>query len=340
MIAVSVIIPVYNAEKHLHKSIESLLKQSLPNCEFIFISDGSTDNSTTIISEYQKKDNRIQLIHQENQGVSAARNKGIQLAKGEYIGFLDADDYIDSDFFQTLFEVAQKENVDIVSSHFFKEFGATKEVVKAKFPLNIKLDKDFINQNVIPQFIKDSSLNSCWNKLFKASLVKDILFPVGVPLGEDGIFNLQAFNKANSTFFVDYCGYHYIEVEGSATRNAAQKDYFKRALEVYGFDYQKLISFDLDKAKVEQWKSVRLLESVISYIYLYLQPSSGLSFFGRIKYVKQMISHPIVQKVSHQYYQEISNGKSKYQQNILNCIRNQSLLKLIVMHQYSQFRNK
>lgn len=340
MIAVSVIIPVYNAEKHLHKSIESLLQQSLPNCEFIFISDGSTDNSASIISEYQKKDTRIHLIHQENQGVSAARNKGITTAKGEYIGFLDADDCIDSNFFQTLFEVAQKENVDIVSSHFFKEFGTTKEVVKAKFPLNIMLDKDFINQNIIPQFIKDSSLNSCWNKLFKASLVKDIQFPVGVPLGEDGIFNLQAYNKANSAFFVDYCGYHYIEVEGSATRNAAQKDYFKRALEVFDFDYQKLISFDLDKSNVEQWKSVRLMESVVSYIYLYLQPSSGLSFLGRIKYVKQMISNPIVQKVIHQYYQEISNGKSKYQQNILNCIRNQSLLKLIVMHQYSQFRNK
>ena len=340
MIAVSVIIPVYNAAKHLNKSIESLLQQSLTNCEFIFISDGSTDNSMAIISEYQKNDNRIHLIHQENQGVSAARNKGIQLAKGEFIGFLDADDYIDSDFFQTLFEVAQKENADIVSSHFLKEFGTTKEVVKAKFPINTKLDKDFIKQNIIPQFIKDSSLNSCWNKLFKASLVKDIQFPVGVPLGEDGIFNLQAYNQANSAFFVDYCGYHYIEVEGSATRNAAQKDYFKRALEVYNFDYQKLISFDLDKAKVEQWKSVRLLESVVSYIYLYLQPSSGLSFLDRIKYVKHMISHPIVEKVSHQYYQEISNGKSKYQQNILNCIRNQSLLKLIVMHQYSQFRNK
>jgi glycosyltransferase involved in cell wall biosynthesis len=340
MIAVSVIIPVYNAEKHLVKSIESLLNQSLVDCEFIFISDGSTDNSVAIISEYQKNDNRIHLIHQENQGVSAARNKGIQLAKGEFIGFLDADDYIDSDFFQTLFEIAQKENSDIVSSHFFKEFNSNNEILKAKFPLNVKLDKDFINQNIIPQFIKDSSLNSCWNKLFKASLVKDIQFPIGVPLGEDGIFNLQAFNKSNTAFFADYCGYHYIEVEGSATRNAAQKDYFKRALEVYGFDYQKLISFDLDKSKVEQWKSIRLLESVVSYIYLYLQSSSGLSFFNRIKYVKHMISNPIVQKVSHQYYQEISKGKSKYQQNILNCIRNQSIFKLIVMHQYSQFRNK
>ena len=339
MIAVSVIIPFFNAEKHLPKNITSLLQQSLLQCEFIFISDGSTDNSVSIISDYQKLDNRIHLIHQENQGVSAARNKGIQHAKGEFIGFLDADDYVENHFFQTLYTIACLEKVDIVSSHFYKEYEAVSEVVKPKQPLNKRLDKDFIQHNVIPEFIQGSSLNSCWNKLYKASLVKNISFPVGVPLGEDGIFNLQVFNQVDTIFFADYCGYHYIEVEGSATRNAAQKDYFERALEVYAFDYQKLISFPLDEHKVDQWKSVRLLNSVISYIHIYLQPSSGLSFLQRVHYVKRMIMQPMVQQSVRNYFEEISLGKSKYQQIILNCIRNQSLIKLILMHQYSQFRN-
>lgn len=340
MIAVSVIIPVYNAEKHLSKSIESLLQQSLTNCEFIFINDGSTDGSFDVISSYQQKDARIQLIHQQNQGVSAARNKGIALANGQYIGFLDADDYIETDFLAQLYQKAQSHSVDIVSSHFFKETAQAQQVIKTSFPFEVVLSKDFINQEIIPQFIKNSSLNSCWNKLFKTTLVKAILFPVGVPLGEDGIFNLQAYNKANSALFIDYCGYHYLEVEGSATRNVTQKDYFKRALEVYDFDYQKLISFPLDDKKVNQWKAIRFIDSVISYIHIYFEPNSGLSFNQRWSYVKQMIAHPTVQQSIRNYYQEINVGKSKYQQIILNCIRNKAMIRLFLVHQYSQFRNK
>lgn len=340
MTAVSVIIPVFNAEKHLQKSINSLLNQTLIDCEFIFVNDGSTDNSVAVIEEYQKKDNRILLFSQENKGVSAARNKGIQEAKGDYIGFLDADDHVDVDFYQTLFQTAINGKVDIISSSFFKENNGKREKITAKPLLNTYLDKKYINNEIIPLFIKGSSLNSVWSKLYKSKLIKSINFPVGIQLGEDGIFNLKAFNFANSVFFTDYCGYHYTDVDGSATRNTSQKDYFKRALEVYDFNYQELISIKLEDNNLDLWKSVRLLDSVLSYIYMYLQPNSYMSFFTRIKYVKNMISHTVVQKSIHLYFKQICNGKSKHQKIILNCIKKKSIFCLILMHKYSQFRNK
>src|SRR3954470_7921673 len=102
-IKVSVVIPVYNAEKYITECIESLLNQTLKQCEFIFVNDGSSDNSSQIINEFKKKDNRIILINQENQGVSIARNNGLKAASGEYVGFVDADDYIDCEMYETIY---------------------------------------------------------------------------------------------------------------------------------------------------------------------------------------------------------------------------------------------
>jgi glycosyltransferase involved in cell wall biosynthesis len=338
MTAVSVIIPVFNAEKHLKKSIDSLLNQTLSDCEFIFINDGSTDDSVAIIEEFQKKDSRIKIFSQENKGVSAARNKGIQESNGDYIGFVDADDFVDAAMYQTLFEIAEKDNLDIVCSDYFQELDGKTTQIKSKFPFNTILDKEFINEKILTQFIKDSSLNSACTKLYQSEVIKDISFPVGVPLGEDGIFNLLAFNKAKKVLFTDYCGYHYVEVEGSATRSSSNKDYFKRALEVYNFDYQSLISFTLDIEKVMQWKSIRLINNVISYIHIYLQSNSTMGFLARMNYIKNMISNPIVQKAVGNYYKEINYGKSRYQQFVVNCIKNKSILKLILTSYYFQIK--
>lgn len=340
MIAVSVVIPVFNAAKYLEKSMESLLNQTLTSCEFIFVNDGSTDASREIIENYQKSDSRIQLFNQENQGVSVARNKGIQMAKGEFIGFVDADDYVGSTHFEVLYDWAKKTGVSIVNSQFHKEINGTTITTKSKFPVDVVLDKTFISQNILPQFIQNSSLNSACTKLYSAQLIKNNSFPVGVALGEDGIFNLKAFDKAESVLFIDFCGYHYIEIEGSATRNSAQKDYFKRALEVFAFDYQSLISVDLDQQKVDQWKSIRLLDSVVSYIHIYLQPNTNMGFSDRVNYVKKMIYNEITQKSIQNYYPEIVSGKSKYQRFVLNCIKNKSLIQLIAANLYFRIRNK
>ena len=117
---VSVIIPVYNVGKYLRKCLDSVINQTLKDIEIICVNDGSTDNSGKILDEYAAKDKRIKVIHQENQGLGAARNVGIDLAKGEYIGFVDSDDWISTGFYEKLYETAKRENSDISACNIMR----------------------------------------------------------------------------------------------------------------------------------------------------------------------------------------------------------------------------
>ena len=235
---ISVIIPVYNAEKYLEECIKSLLSQSLNNCEFIFVNDGSNDNSSNIIKDYIKRDKRIVLINQCNKGVSEARNTGLLKANGKYVGFVDSDDYIDSDMYEILYKEIKMEDCDVVISNFEEELNGDKCIKTYKLKDDEVLDKTYIQNKILPFFIKDDSLNTVCNKLYKKSIIDkyNIKFPKELPLGEDGIFNMIFFSKCNSCKYIDYTGYHYREVHGSATRNLQKHDYFKRELDVYNFD--------------------------------------------------------------------------------------------------------
>ena len=110
---ISIIVPVYNVEKYLERCLDSLINQTLKDIEIICINDGSTDNSSEILKEYAKKDSRIIIINQNNQGISVARNNGMNKAKGKYIGFVDSDDWVDLDFFEKLYKAAEKHNAQI-----------------------------------------------------------------------------------------------------------------------------------------------------------------------------------------------------------------------------------
>src|SRR4051812_34034895 len=110
---ISIIVPVFNVEKYIHDCLESILNQSFIDFELILVNDGSSDRSGVICDEYSKKDNRITVIHKENGGQSTARNRGIDLAKGDYIGFIDSDDWIDHDMYKVLYEKAIEIGADI-----------------------------------------------------------------------------------------------------------------------------------------------------------------------------------------------------------------------------------
>ena len=232
---VSIIVPIYNCEKYLDEAIQSLLEQSIRECEFILVNDGSTDNSLNIANEYVKLDSRIKIINQVNQGVSVARNTGIEAAQGEYIGFIDGDDWIEVDMYKTLYDIANKNDLDLVISDFEQELDGKKIINKLDITVNSIVNKEDIINNILPQFLQHENLNTVCNKLFKREVIQrfNIRFPKGVALGEDGFFNINYFSNAESLMYINYCGYHYREVEGSATRNIFEKDYFNRALEVY-----------------------------------------------------------------------------------------------------------
>lgn len=339
---ISIIIPVYNSAKYLQQCIESLLAQSFVNCEFIFINDGSKDESQKIITDFQQKDNRIILINQENKGVSAARNKGLEIATGKYIGFVDADDYVAIDYFKTLFENAIQSNSQIVVSGFNTVSNDIFIKNKPVFEINKLFCTTEVHQQILPFFIEQDLMNTVWNKLYDSKLIKNnsILFPVGVTNGEDGLFNIQAFFKSKSAFFIDYYGYFYRDVSDSATSNLKKHDYFNIALTVYNFDYQNQLGVTFQDVDLEKLKSIRLLNSLISLIHIYLKPTNGLTFNTRYKYVKNMVSNPVVQKIITTYWDVFYLNKGMYNKYLLYCIKLKLVIGLLLGTTYSNFRNK
>jgi glycosyltransferase involved in cell wall biosynthesis len=337
MTKISVIIPVYNAATHLNQCITSLINQTHKEIEFIFVNDGSIDNSKNIIEDFQKNDSRIKVIHQENKGVSVARNTGLALATGDYIGFVDADDFIELNYFEKLGNEIKYYNSDIVISNFSTQIKNKFIINNSKFSKNNPYHKLEIHQEILPEFIKSSLLNSVCNKLYKASCIKYIFFPIGIALGEDGIFNMQAFKNAESVVFIDYSGYFYKEVEGSATKNVKGKDYFQRALDGYHFDFSNY--FDFPKEDIIKWKSVRLIENVCSLIHIYFASNNGLSTISKFKKVNQIVHHKIVQQTVKQFHAEIQSGKSNYLKFFIKAIKLKNVFLLYFLVKYSQSRN-
>lgn len=341
-IVISVIIPVYNAEKYIEKCICSLVSQSFKDCEFIFVNDGSSDKSKLIIETYQKQDSRIRLINHQNQGVSVARNTGIAVAKGKYIGFVDADDYVEKDWFEKLYEIAITNNVDIVIANYFSSQGEHVIISKSVFQNNEVLKSDFIKKQIIPHLIENDNLNAIWSKLYKRDLILDnkILFPVGVPLGEDGWFNFYCFNQSSTVFFSDYAGYHYVGVPGSATRNFMDNRYFKRIEESYLQDYSSFSNEYIDVENIEMLKVQKFVKNIISLLHEYYHENNQLESIKRKELVKYVFNSSITQQILQNYFKKLFIGKSKYEQIMLLAIRYKMYFLLRQLIRYSNFRNK
>ena len=212
MTKVSVVVPVYNTENYLSRCIESLIKQTLQDIEIICINDGSTDKCGSILSDFAHKDKRIKVINQANKGLSAARNAGVAASTGEYISFIDSDDYVTNSFLEQLYLAIVQTNCDISGCDFAKIYA--KDIVSTKIASTSKyksaLDvllhkKNFIHFNV-------------WNKMYKASLVKGIEFEEGLYY-EDWVYNCEAFDKANGFVWLNEKLYGYNMLSSSIMRS-------------------------------------------------------------------------------------------------------------------------
>ncbi|MCA0755383.1 glycosyltransferase [Paenibacillus sp. N4] len=339
---VSVIIPVYNAEAYLSECLDSLLAQTLHECEFICVNDGSRDRSRAIIEVFLNKDARVRLIDQPNRGVSAARNAGLAAASGEYAGFVDADDRVEPDMFETLYAAAAAGGYDILFSNFVSETEAGPVVNRCPFPAGTRLDAAYIQKEILPLYIESDQFNSVCNKLYRRELIcgHRVAFPDKVALGEDGLFNMLALSCSSSVSYIDYSGYFYREVAGSATRSAANKDYFARALEVYEAKLPPAVEALIERERAASLKTVKFIRSVISYIHLYYTPAAGLSFGQKYRYVKRMIGHSVLREALPAYLREAGEELGRYERMILRMMLLRSAIGLYWVTAYSRARNK
>lgn len=204
---ISVVIPVYNVEKYLRKCLDSVCGQTFHNLEIIVVDDGSTDESGTICDQYASFDNRIKVIHKENGGLSDARNAGMDVATGDYIGFVDSDDYIDIEMYGRLISFCQKYDLDLIVARFLESRNG--KVAKKNFTGNFKI---FSGVEVL-QFIinRDQNYNisqSVWNRLYRREMIDEFRFPKGLNY-EDIIFSTKVFLKANKCGYLDSGLYYY-----------------------------------------------------------------------------------------------------------------------------------
>jgi glycosyltransferase involved in cell wall biosynthesis len=335
-VKISVIIPVYNAEKYIAECIESLLSQTLKECEFIFVNDGSKDESEKIIQHYLQRDKRIILINQDNQGVSSARNKGISTATGEYIGFVDSDDFIKEDMYETLYNAAKLGDYDAVVSDFQNviENGYCRK--SYPFPKDTHLTKEYINEEILPYLLEREDMNTTWNKLYKLQLVLDnvIRFPEKMSIGEDGLFNLLFFHKAESLFYVNYSGYFYRTVVGSATRRPISIDYVYKIIEIYRRQELELFQDNFGTEKLKVLKSRKLVRSIISYIYqLVSEEEAGILL--KLKYLKIIINQKYVRE-SLEYF----SPSGRYEQTLVKMMKSRLTLGILLTALYSYKRNE
>lgn len=339
---ISVIIPVYNVEQYLNDCLESLLNQTFKECEFIFINDGSTDNSKLIIESFLEKYDRIILLNQENKGVSVARNEGIAIAKGKYIAFVDSDDWIEKDMYQKLFYTIELHQADIVLCNMFGYVKGKQYVSGYDFPQNEVLGLDFIQNDLWRHLIEKDDLYSSCNKLFKASIIKEnkVQFPPGNALSEDNVFNLRYFNKIKKFIYIDYTGYHYREVPGSAMRSLLQKNYFENILKLYQVDFKLYLDHQFSNDEMDTIRSEKLINNTISLIHYYFVPTPQLSLIKRIAMIKKMLYNEDIVSVIHKYYESLYDKGGRYDQFILKAVKNQSIVKLYIATAYSRYRNK
>lgn len=220
---VSIIVPIYNGEKFLEKTIYSLINQSFTQIEIICVNDGSKDNSLDILKEFSKKDNRVKVIDKKNEGVWKARIDGIKEAKGEYIAFVDCDDYVEPNYILEMYENIQKNNSDFVVCGFKRIDYKTNKVISSEMKYSdtriIEYKKNF--EEVI-------SINTAiWNKLFKATILKQIKEIKNPPrILEDMMFLTLVYLNVKKISFVDKYLYNYIVREGSAM-NVLKKEEIK-----------------------------------------------------------------------------------------------------------------
>ena len=219
---VSIIIPVYQAKEYLNKCIESVISQTYSEWEMILVDDGSTDGSDIICDEYANKYNKIKVIHKSNGGASSARNAGIDASIGNYIMFVDSDDYIDPLLCEDLVNYIEDET-DIVISGFVEDYGGKRRINKlcSEEKCTVRQFKERFSF-----YYKSALLNSPWAKLYKADILKNVRFREDILIGEDFIFNLECYNSAKNITFVPVAGYYYNLFNNDSATKKYREEYF------------------------------------------------------------------------------------------------------------------
>ena len=301
---ISIIIPIYNVSQYLNECIQSVVNQSYKDFECVLIDDGSSDGCEMICDQWAQKDSRIKVIHQSNQGVSKARNRGIAEAQGEYIIFIDSDDWIDPNYLNELFQPIEKYNVDLVVCGLQQQYNnGTFQNYSYKTGI-IKIEKQFTNEftDINKQFLLFGPVI----KLYRKSIIQkhNIHFPPEYTYGEDLLFNYSYLEYVKAIYIVDQCLYHY-RIIGSGTLSSIKRinqfeiDYAQWNI-LKNFFYRKNLWNDYSISYLYH----RLWWCMYDAILSFPKPLKGKSIKCKLQYIKQIVSITEVKQLP-QYIKDI-----------------------------------
>ena len=294
---ISIIIPAYNIENYIAKCLDSLLNQTYRNLEIIVVDDGSSDDTGKVIDDYSSKYDNIKVIHKKNAGVSSARNSGIEVASGDYIGFVDGDDTVDENMFEILIKNAIKYDADISHCGYKMVFPSridyyhnTGTLVEQNNEIGLK---DLLTGNRVEPGL--------WNKIYKKELFKDIKIDESIKINEDLLINYYLFKKAEKSIFYDKCFYNYTLRKGSAATSTVN------------------INKIIDPIKVRK----EILED--------LEKNSDLYDIAYEKYIMSLVGicRNVQIRKNKEYKSYIDNAKKSLKYEINNIIKNKAVSKKI-----------
>lgn len=278
MSLVSIIVPVYNAQDHLARCIDSLIGQTLKDIEIILVNDGSTDGSPKICDQYKVKDSRVRVIHQKNTGQGIARNAGIKQAKSSYIGFVDADDWAEEDMFEKLYQTSHNEGADITMCNCFEIINGIPEKTYIKATTSTLNHKQILEQIILPMVggitIQEHYENNIpgyvWRCLYKKELIQDNPFiSEREIMFEDLWFNIQAMYGSKKIIIRPEHLYNYFHHNESYVRTY-KKDIWniKKKLNKLIEDFFRLHKIEnLIEQRMYNRQAINLLESINNEMY-------------------------------------------------------------------------
>lgn len=294
-IKISIIVPVYNLEKLLPICIDSILDQTFEDFELILVNDGSTDKSGEICDEYSNQDTRITVIHKKNQGVSSARNTGLEVAKGDYIGFVDGDDYINKYMYEILYKNASKHSSDMVICSY-------KNVYEGQLHATGKIDsianKQHLNniESLKQMYLNKSSYISYvvpWNKLYKKCLFAHIKYEVGNIYDDETVAHKLLYNSRKVTFIPTKL-YYYLQRDGSQMNSTF---HIKRFDKVYALKAREVFFRKKNEFEIHQKALKHYMEMFFWYYYL---AKSKLNYIDNdLKQLKNTFDQSLISLLKH-----------------------------------------
>lgn len=327
--------PVYNVEKFLERSINSILSQTFTDWELILVNDGSTDNSGKICEKFAESDDRIKVFHKENGGAGSARNQGLAWSHGEYVVFPDSDDWIEPSAYENCIKLMEKDNIDLLlfgsintvyddnGGILYEQFGKTANI---GYKTQSECRKNWIN------LVTTLPMDGPSNKMYRMSIIKNngILFP-NIRRMQDGVFNMRFFACINSFVSITDCFYHFTMHSSDYQKKKIPKSFLECASTYHKTAIDMLKDWDLCDKESEKRLGDWFSETVINAQLKYLPDGDKNRFIDRYRHIKSISNDEYVRKF-YNYYRKITKLNKKehavyYKLNLLLALYSYKITK-------------